>query len=370
MSKQVAFRVDASEVIGSGHVIRCLSLAEALKVRGWEVRFICRIHDGNMVSHIINSGFQVNLLPKPAIQESPNQFGNDHKAIYQRWLGADKYSDAEQCISLIGSDHIDLLVVDHYGLDVCWESLVRKAVSYLMVIDDLADRPHDCEILLNQNLGSHSKDYAGLVSKSCVKLLGPAYALLRPEFAHKRKDSLARRVKGKLKRILISMGGVDSVNATGKILLALARSPLASQLEIIVVMGAGARWLSHIQTQILTLPLRVELRVSITDMAAEMCNADVSIGAAGGTAWERCCLGLPTILVVQADNQKKGTAALESAGAAYVIERLDEIEKKLPDFLARLTLRDNLMQMQVASARITDGLGVQRVIKSIESILD
>jgi UDP-2,4-diacetamido-2,4,6-trideoxy-beta-L-altropyranose hydrolase len=369
MTGLIAIRVDASRVIGSGHVMRCLTLAEAMAARGGEIRFICRAHPGHLGSVIKSRGFRLDLLPEAVPAYDDSQGGAAGDPPHSQWLGVDFRTDAEQCIHLLGTHRTDLLVVDHYGLDARWEALLRPVVGNIMVIDDLADRAHDCDVLLDQNLGRRSEDYDGCVPPACRRLIGPAHALLRSEFASLRATSLARRADGNLRRILVSLGGVDLPNATGQVLMALSASPLAQGLEVLVVMGSGAPWISHVQAQVRELSLKAEIKIGIGDMAAQMCAADLSIGAAGGTAWERCCLGLPTILVVLADNQQSGAAALERAGAAHIIGAPDEIPFRLPDFLTRLAIPDSLLQMQVASARITDGQGVGRVIKTLEDLL-
>ncbi len=369
MTKRIAIRVDSSRVIGSGHVMRCLTLAEAMAARGGEIRFLCRAHPGHLGCVIESRGFRLDLLPEAVSASDDCQAGADGDSPYAQWLGVDFRTDAEQYIQLLDKHRTDLLVVDHYGLDARWEGLLRPVVGNIMVIDDLADRAHDCDVLLDQNLGRRFEDYDGRLPPTCRRLIGPAHALLRSEFARLRAMSLARRADGNLRRVLVSMGGVDLPNATGKVLTALSVSPLAPELDVLVVMGGGAPWLSHVQAQVRGLSLKAEIKVGIGDMAAQMFAADLSIGAAGATAWERCCLGLPTILVVLADNQQSGAAALERAGAAHVIRAPDEISLRLPDFLARLAIPDSLLQMQVASARITDGQGVSRVIKTLEPLL-
>lgn len=370
MAERIAFRVDASRAIGSGHVMRCLTLAEAMAAKGAEVRFICRAHPGHMGNVIQSRGYRLDLIPEVAPAYDAGDVGAAGDPPHAPWLGVGYQTDAEQCRLLLGSGRADLLVVDHYGLDARWEALLRHWVDQIMVIDDLADRAHDCDVLLDQNLGRRSEDYDGLVPPGCRRLIGPVHALLRSEFASLRAASLSRRDDGLLRRVLVSMGGVDLPNATWQVLTALSASPLAPSLDVLVVMGAGAAWLSHVQAQVRELPLKVEVRVAIDDMAEQMCAADLSIGAAGGTAWERCCLGLPSLLVMLADNQQLGASALERAGAACVIGAPDKIAARLPGFLARLALPEHLLRMQAASARISDGLGVQRVMNTLETLRD
>jgi UDP-2,4-diacetamido-2,4,6-trideoxy-beta-L-altropyranose hydrolase len=371
MAWRIVFRVDASAQMGSGHVMRCLTLAKALSAQGSEAVFACRSHPGHLGAHIEACGFKVVWVGEGTSASGPAQATNNAAGLqttYADWLGVSPETDADQCRDRLSKEHWDLLVVDHYALDARWEAKMRPCVSRLVVIDDLANRAHDCDVLIDQNLGRDSWDYRDRVPSGCRLLTGPNYALLRPEFPDLRAASLTRRNAAGLKRILISMGGVDLHNATGRILEVLAELSFMSGLEVCVVMGRSAPWLSEIQAQVARLPFRAEVRVDIRDMAQEMCAADLSIGAAGGTAWERCCLGLPAILVVLADNQRPGAAALERAGAAFVIKAPDEIGDSLPEYLARLAMPDNLLQMQAAAARITDGQGVGRVIETLETL--
>lgn len=369
MAWTIAFRVDASVEIGSGHVMRCLTLAGTLAEQGAEVTFVCRDHPGHLGTVIQSRGFQLLLLSRCAAEPDTWHGNPAGDSPHAGWLGVDHETDARQCIDVLRPFRIDLLVVDHYALDARWEARLRPHVDHIMVIDDLADRIHDCDVLLDQNLGRQPGDYDGRVPFDCLLLVGPSHALLRPEFARLRESSLARRGGGTIRRVLVSMGGVDLPNATGRVLQTLGTCPEAAGLEVLVVMGAGAPWLSSIEAQVRELPFRAEVRVAIGDMAAQICASDLSIGAAGGTAWERCCLGMPTILVVLAENQRPGAMALERAGAAFVIESAEKINSELPAFLSRLAVQENLFHMQSAASRVTDGQGARRVIESLETIL-
>ncbi|MGB5855922.1 MAG: UDP-2,4-diacetamido-2,4,6-trideoxy-beta-L-altropyranose hydrolase, partial [Oceanisphaera sp.] len=244
---RVAFRADASLQIGTGHVMRCLTLADALKANGAECYFICREHSGNLISFIQNKGYVVYTLPY--LETDAADFIAEAEAYlaHAAWLGASQQQDAEQCRAILTRLQPDLLIVDHYALDICWEKALSAYYRRLMVIDDLADRPHDCGILLDQTFGRNADDYSTLVSDSCVLLCGSSYALLRPEFSTLRGYSLQRRENPKLEHLLITMGGVDKDNATGQVLEALRTCELPEQCRITVVMGATAPWLANIR---------------------------------------------------------------------------------------------------------------------------
>lgn len=370
MLLNVAIRVDASRKIGSGHVLRCLTLADLLVRRNARVLFVCRAHEGHLESVIRARGFDVVMLAgqSAAMHSAAAQTSDSEDLAHSAWLGAPVSEDAAQFGSALSGCHWDWIVVDHYALDRRWEARVRQLARHLMVIDDLADRDHDCDILLDQNLGRSDQDYHSRVGSSCRLLTGPAYALLRPEFSELRAGSLARRQKGAILRVLVSMGGVDLPNATGRVLDTLAREPRAADMQLLVVMGKNAPWLDHVHAQVAALPFPAEVRVNIADMARQMSDCDLAIGAAGGTAWERCCLGLPSVLVVLADNQRSGAQALQRAGAALVIDHVEDIPTALPGFLEILRHAKNVLQMQNVAARITDGKGAQRVIDAMEKI--
>lgn len=366
MLRRVAFRVDASTAIGSGHVVRCLTLADALAARGVDATFICREHEGSLEALIESRGFGFEMLTRNGPQFVSQIDLAGPEPLHAAWLGVDFRVDAMQFLSALEGDRFDWVIVDHYALDARWETIVRPRTQRLMVLDDLADRIHACDLLLDQNLGRSGADYKGLIPDDCLTLTGPSYALLRPEFNQLRETSLKRREAGGVNRILVSMGGVDLPNATGMVLDTLATTPAMIGIDVLVVMGQSAPWLARVREQVHHLPFRAEVRVNINDMAWEMCRSDVSIGAAGGTAWERCCLGVPTILMVQADNQRSGAQALGHAGAALVIDGPESVRSNLPVYLAKLQMGQALLEMQGAAARITDGLGAQRVVEAME----
>jgi UDP-2,4-diacetamido-2,4,6-trideoxy-beta-L-altropyranose hydrolase len=361
---KVAFRADASLQMGSGHVMRCLTLANALREKGAECHFLFREHPGHMLAQIRAAGHHIHLLA--LVEDSAAVQAKQGALAHADWLGASQLEDAQQSMDVLQGLQPDWLVVDHYALDICWHRVLRPLCGRLMVIDDLADRSHDCDLLLDQTFGRNAADYQVLVPENCKVLCGSRFALLRPEFAALRFDSLARRAKlATVKHILITMGGVDQANATAAVLDALGVANVA-ELQITVVMGAKAPWLRAVRQQALQLPLAVDVLVDRHDMADLMAMADLAIGAAGSTAWERCCLGLPSIMVILADNQRTVAAGLQAAGAAQVIASVEDIPALLPSLLAPLLSQpQRVKEMSVAANRITDGAGVQAVIQAL-----
>lgn len=357
---KVVFRTDASVQIGTGHVMRCLTLADEHARKGNQCHFICRNHQGHLGNLITSNGHELTLLPQSTNvdQQVTESKGSPHSD----WLGATWEQDAIQTLEILSSMSADWLVVDHYSLAAEWEREVAKEVGRIMVIDDLADRAHQCDMLLDQNLGRDASDYASLVPEGCTQLIGPTYALLRPEFAAARESSLRRRRQPELRRILISLGGVDRTNVTGRILQALVETALPGEMELDIVMGPSAPYLEEVRKQAAQLPFKVTVNVSVSDMADRMSWADLSIGAAGSTSWERCCLGLPSIIVILAENQRLIGEALERNRCALLVHEADtgsHLEGLVQQLIDCGSL---LVELAGNAAKICDGLGSSRLV--------
>lgn len=359
---KVIFRTDASFQIGTGHVMRCLTLAKALRDRGAECQFICREHSGNLMELIRKQGFDAMALP---VQESsPQSAGTDEQPLaHSSWLGADWRTDAEQTKIASGEMAVDWLIVDHYALDARWELALRPHFRKIMVIDDLADRSHDCDLLLDQNLGRNAIHYVDLVPDRCTILAGTEYALLRPEFAAMRAYSLARRATPQLKHLLITMGGVDKDDATGKVLDALRGCHLSADSRITVVMGQQAPWLKQVLDKAAAMPWPTEVLANVHVMAKLMADSDLAIGAAGTSAWERCCLGLPSLTMILAANQKEGAFSLQQAGAAWMIDNGADMPSSLKEKLSLLLQPEILEELGRASCAVTTGSGAIQLAK-------
>lgn len=373
---KIAFRTDASLQMGSGHIMRCLTLADALTAQGAQCHFISRAHPGHLLDLVRQRGHQVTSLPVPL--PDPATFievagaSEETQAavpVHAAWLGCHWQTDAQQTGTVLATLKPDWLVVDHYALDQQWEMTLQPHYSKLMVIDDLADRAHACDLLLDQNLGRQPEDYAKLVPAHCQVLTGPGYALLRPEFAALRACSMQRRqTNSAIRRLLITMGGVDQPNATGQVLQALKNCPLPADCNITVVMGLTAPWLQNVRELAAQIPWPTEVVVNVNDMAQRMADSDLAIGAAGSTSWERCCLGLPTLMVVLADNQKEAAAHIEHAGAAYCLTLGGHLHQQIADRLQLfLDKPEQLSQMSICASEMTDGAGIGRMIVAMAS---
>lgn len=354
----IAFRTDASLHIGTGHVMRCLTLADALRERGAQSTFMCRPHAGHLLELIQQRGHTAKALAL-----ADDAFGAPAKPSHAKWLGTDWASDAAQTQQALSGQVVDWLVVDHYALDRRWEQAMRLHTRRTIAIDDLADRPHDCDLLLDQNLGRQAKDYGGLLNRHTQTLIGPAYALLRPEFAQWREHSLQRRAQPQLKNLLITMGGVDQTNATGQVLDALTRCELPTDLRMTVVMGPTAPWLAQVQAQAVVMPCQTQVLAGVSNMAQLMAESDLCIGTAGGSAWERCALGLPTLVLILAANQHGGAMALQAHEAAWVVGDVQQLMEKMLELFNKDAQTAALQKMSQAAAKLAAGNGVSQVVE-------
>ncbi len=349
------FRVDASLDIGTGHVMRCLTLANLLVKEKINVYFVCREHKGSLVKTIKDNGFYVYVLPNENLNIENG--GLDHA----KWLATTQEKDAKQTISAIKKISPDWLIVDHYALDSNWEKKLKPFVNKIMVIDDLGDRKHECDLLLDQNYGASVEKYKKLTKKNSKLLLGTKYSLLRNEFSNNRQYSLKRRKNVSITSILITMGGIDSDNYTSRILDEVEKSSFLNNLEVNIILGNQAPHIKLIKEKLNTLSFKCKLHLDVNNMAELMSEADIAIGASGSTTWERCCLGLPAMQVIIADNQAEIAKALDSIGAIKLINNLNEI----PDLLN--TAKSWMIKVSKVSASLTDGTGTSLVLKELTS---
>lgn len=356
---RILFRADAGLEIGTGHVMRCLTLAESLLPQGAEPIFVTREHRGHVIPAIIARGHRVIILPG-----NTGQPYGAHPAppAHARWLEADWRTDAAATRAALEETGARWLVMDHYALDASWQTAALPPGMSLLVLDDLADRPHRADVLLDQNAGREAADYARLVPGYCDLRIGPAHALLRPEFARLRPEALIRREALTLpETLLVTLGGIDKDNATTRVLDALAQAPAAQGLRISVVMGASAPHLEAVRTRAAAMSMPVEVIAGVSNMGARMMMADLCIGAVGSTAWERCALGLPTLQVVLADNQREAARAMAARGLSLVLPMPDapNFSDALAAGLDRLSETGPYRAMARAVALLTDGRGAE-----------
>lgn len=352
---KVAFRTDASARIGSGHVARCVTLAKHLCARGAEVLFIVGEHQPGWYDRIERAGFSLHRLPRP-----PEPAGTVEDGDYAGWLGVSEFEDAEQTLAVIG-DGVDLLVVDHYGLGATWERRLRSSASRIMAIDDLADREHDVDVLLDQNLAVDPVHrYAGLVSEGTTLLVGPRVALLDHTFAQLHAV-VCRRPRSGPVTVVVYLGASDLFSLT----LPVVRGLLGlgdglARVEVVTRAGSVVRdELRALQTD----DPRLGVWDNVASLAGLLAIADVAVGAGGVTALERLCLGVPTVLLSVAENQRPGCRSLDRYGTvSYVGDAADVDADTVVGEVVRL-IHDPVARAEFSQRgqQLVDGLGALRV---------
>lgn len=288
----------------------------------------------------------------------PEQVAGGDELAHASWLGVAQATDANDCLVALQGVAWDWVVVDHYALDWRWESALRPVAGRLLVLDDLADRRHDCDLLLDQNFYCDmSSRYAGKVPNECQLLLGPRFALLRDEFLQLRQHCVAR---GKtVQRVLVFFGGVDAQNYTQKALAALA-SVRRAALQVDVVVGAQHPQRASIEA--LCLQEGYRCHVQTTRMAELMAKADLAIGAGGTATWERCCLGLPTLAASTAANQERQLLDAAAAGLIYAPDVTADVQEVFARHLEALLENGALRHLISSTGMATvDGRGALRV---------
>lgn len=334
--KRTLFRCEASSTIGTGHVIRCLTLADTLAKAGWNCVFASSDETTRTVPAILTAQYE-RILPEQITAQAA----------------------------------LDLLVIDGYQFDVAYEAFLRAHVKKILVIDDMTDRQHDCDLFMDQTHGREAQDYKSLVPSSCIILTGAQYALLRPQFAQARDAALAARKAraGKVERILILISGSDHDGVTLKALEAVTQLKTMSAIDVIIRRGAAI----YAQADKIRAAHADKIRFleNVADMATLMTQADLCIGAGGTASWERCCLGLPTIIIEIAENQKQIAANIAASGAALNLGwhkdlSAKAIAKNINDLISDPAA---MTDMSAKSAKICDGLGASRMLKAIDGIM-
>ena len=315
--------------------MRCLTLAEALRARGAQPHFFVNQAFAQTVPLAIEAGFPLHVV----------QGGDDFATALGKTLG----------------DGVDLAIFDHYGLAKADQIKVRGHARHVAVIDDLANRPLDADLLLDQTVGRLAHSYAGLVPSHCRMLVGPLYALLRPEFAAMRPASLARRAQVMRRgRLLVSMGLTDVGGITGELVTRLSRQTFPERIDVLLADAAPS---SPVVAAVAARDPRVRVYSPLeADVASLMTEADIAIGSAGTTSWERCCLGLPSVIIARASNQALVIAELPARGAALLAASPDAAVAE-----CEALARDEALYGRLAgrSADLVDGLGADRVADAL-----
>lgn len=264
--------------------------------------------------------------------------------------------------------HYDLAVVDGYHLNAQFEVEFRKYSRLLLCFEDYPHQEHVCDFLLDPTLDRKAVEYEGMVQNQTEYLLGPLYAPLRPEFNQSRQVSIESRKARPFKNLLINFGLTDPANLTTKTLKILINSGFKHDFTTRIVIGKHAPHMDEIEAIAQASEVHFEIKHSTTDMAAVLSNADLVIGSPGSSSWERCTLGVPSILISQAKNQEQIGTALENSGAALYLGLLESLtDEKLIQGLQRLAVDHSFRNsMSASSAKLCDGLGANRIVEVVE----
>lgn len=361
---RVLFRTDASAEIGTGHLMRCLALADGLRAAGGQCTFLCRVEGlGVMARKVTDAGHMLLALPDLEFSD----VGEDSPQLaHAQWLPGGQQKDAAACLKLLeGQAVAECLVVDHYALDERWEKPMRAVAARILVIDDLADRQHDCDLLLDQNqvLGMERR-YENRLPGNCRRLLGPKYALLREEFSRP-KTSASTDDRLASPRLLVMFGGADPQNLTLRTVNALARVGWTGGVD--VVAGPLYAELDALQMAIAAVP-DARLHAPAGDVARLMRSANFSVGSPGVASWERCACALPSLTIAQADNQEPIGEALAISGAHCYLGRAETVLDSDLEVALRFW-QSNFFARQAMTAvaqAVCDGQGVKRVIRNLQ----
>ncbi|VVN96384.1 UDP-N-acetylglucosamine--N-acetylmuramyl-(pentapeptide) pyrophosphoryl-undecaprenol N-acetylglucosamine transferase [Pseudomonas fluorescens] len=347
---RIMIRADASPTIGSGHIARCLTLARVLRKQGSHVAFACRQLPGHRLDALSAEGFETFALPELYPDEDPQQ-------AIESMLPWQADIDA---LDLLLEDHagFDWIIVDHYGLDHYWQTAARRWAPRIAAVDDLATRRYSVDLLLNQNLSGLSENYTPLLPEGCRTLLGPRYAMLREEF-----DCPAIEIKPKARRVLVNFGGFDAAMQTHHAMQALADFP---ELDVDFVAGVDNPAWAQMQALAQTRP-NWRLHSFVSDFHQRMSEADLFIGAGGGTSWERAALGLPTICIAVSNNQQVNGEVMAAAGAHVFMGAREQVSvAQLRDAIGFVAANFYLRQsMAERSRQMVDGRGALRVAAAL-----
>jgi UDP-2,4-diacetamido-2,4,6-trideoxy-beta-L-altropyranose hydrolase len=351
---RVAIRVDASARIGTGHVRRCLSLADALRRAGAEVAFVTRDLGADAGAMIAAQGFHFALLPAPR----PDAANDLHAASvpHAAWAQVPQALDAEQTCAALAGYRPRWMLVDHYAFDALWHAQAARCLdARIAVIDDLADRSLDCELLVDHNLSAdHRAKYAEVLPRTTRILGGPRFALLAPAYRAVPRYRFSETVSS----IGIFMGGGDFGDFTSLALRA-CREQAGFSGPVEVVTTRANPHLERLRALAARDP-GVTLQLDLPDLAAFYARHDLHIGAGGGAAWERCCIGVPAIVLVCADNQQDVVAGLVGAGLAVRPDAQDapSLGRAVAELVVDASRRRALHERCLG---IVDGRGAERV---------
>lgn len=349
----VVFRVDAAPKLGGGHLSRCMTLASYLKRYGVKCIFVMRDHVGSLIQHVTQSDFQLILLPRNYDFEIDTE-------SYVTWVGEtwrvdsiQTYNEANKLLS----GNIDWVIVDHYGLDLRWECFFSSKGIKVGVIDDLVNRAHNADFLLDQTCGRDKAEYQHLTNPGAELFVGERYCLLRPEFYFFREKAIKKRKSFKsTEKLLVNFGSTDPTGHTLQAINGLSYFANVHKIEVHVLIGSACPYLGQIKQLVKNATYKVVLHVDSQKVGELITDVDLAIGAAGVSTWERCFLGLPTLLVKTAENQNDVVKRVVSSGAALFYSQCLANGKLLADALSELEKKHDLIVGSALQMKIGDDL--------------
>ena len=344
MKNNLFIRVDSSPEIGIGHMMRCLTLAQELKNNFDKIIFLTQKDSGNFIGTIMKNEFEVIFIP--TTNNDPNIIKNLITAY---------------------SENKNFLLIDHYDIDTDFESSLKNIFERIFVIDDLANRKHDCDLLIDQNYYRDlNQRYEKLIQNDTITLLGPKYAIIRPEFRKINKKTIKKN--SQIKKILVSFGGSDPTNECKKVLDALC-SIENSKFEIIVAAGIYNHKFEQLK-KLYEKYSNIKIYSHVNDLSRLMLNSDLFIGAGGTTTWERFYMGLPSIVTIISDDQKESIEFLSDMGHVINLGLAKNVTSKTYVQTLQKPNSDLIYNMSLHNQKLVDGNGSNRIKKQIIELIN
>ncbi len=370
----IVFRCDASLEVGNGHLMRCRTLALKLReIFNARVIFICQEANIKLLK-IIQKEFNLLILKKNQYEEEKYFSGSDRNF---NWLYRKQKKDvylSKEILIKNNIKNINLLVLDHYGIDKNWEDIFIKEwginqIGKIFVIDDLANRKHNCDFLLDQTYKRKKIDYLNLLPNKVTFFLGSDFALIRDEFVKARKEKTHHNFRGKkLFKILIYLGEVGNNEIYFEILDGINKN-IGYQFELTLIANLNFEVKDKLKNIFESKFQKIRFINFSEEIWRFMLDADISIGSAGSTTWERACIGIPSIVIVNAENQFEIGKALISANSSLVINHdeniINSIYLNLKNLISDSKLNTELIQK---SKKLCDGKGATRIVSKLKEI--
>jgi len=344
MNKSICIRVDGSSEIGTGHVIRCLSLADELSHRGFKAIFCTRDYDSRLIEKIKSRGFVLSIIPETLSMEE----------------------DVKQFTMLSKKHNADVVITDNYHFTDGYLKYLRQNLREVVSIDDIAETYFCSDILVNQNMYATKEIYHGKISNDTKLFLGPGYAILGSEFCS--YHSLEKK-SGTVKEVLITLGGVDLENQTLKVLRALDK--VEENFSVTVVLGVSNPHTEELVSFAESSHRIIRVLVNINNMAELMYNADMAISASGTTSWELCCIGVPTIMIALADNQRNVGKRLAEAGISINLGWFNDVSETMIQESVKSLINNQKLRVSMSGhgKALVDGNGAARIVNEIEMLI-